>query len=63
MVMANPVRFRHGPSSPKAGIRTMIALGFSSLIRSHPRPSWSMTRGEKFSTTTSAHWTRRSANA
>ena len=45
MVWANPVRSRHGPLSPKAGMRTMIRSGLTSCMRSQPRPNCSITRG------------------
>ena len=60
MVWAKPVRSRHGPSRPKAGIRTMMSWSFSPWTRSQSKPNCSMTRGVKFSTKTSAVCRRRS---
>jgi hypothetical protein len=45
MVMAKPVRSRHGPVRPNAGMRTMISAGLISRTSSHERPNDSMTRG------------------
>ena len=63
MVCAKPTRSRHGPSSPNAGIRTMIARGLAALTASHSRSKLAMTRGEKFSTTRSLRAMRSSASA
>ncbi len=38
IVCAKPVWSRHGPESPKAGMRTRIARGFAAGIASQPRP-------------------------
>src|SRR5207237_773923 len=46
-------RSRQGPSSPKAGMRCMIARGLTSWMTSHVRPTPSRTRGVKLSTTAS----------
>ena len=53
MVWAKPVRSRHGPFRPKAGMRTMMVRSLSSWMASHVMPKLSSTRGEKFSTTAS----------
>jgi len=53
IVCAKPTLSRHGPSSPKAGMRVKIASGFALRIASQPRPKPSITRGEKFSMTMS----------
>ena len=45
IVIANPVRSRHGPERPKAGIRTMIAAGLIARTSSHDSPNESITRG------------------
>ena len=60
IVCANPGRSRHGPSSPKAGMRTSTARGLAAWTASQPSPNLSSTRGVKFSTTTS-HWAIRSS--
>jgi len=54
IVGANPTRSRHGPSSPKAGIRATTSRGLIASKASAVSPKWSITRGEKFSITTSA---------
>ncbi|PQM47663.1 hypothetical protein C1Y40_02123 [Mycobacterium talmoniae] len=54
MVGANPTRSRHGPSSPNAGIRAITSAGLTASSASAVSPKWSITRGEKFSITTSA---------
>ena len=63
MVCAKPVWSRHGPVSPKAGMRIRIARGFSARMRSQPSPMPSRTRGVKFSTTASHAATSRSSSA
>ena len=63
MVWAKPVRSRHGPSRPNAGMRIITARGLAAWIASQPRPKFSITRGEKFSTTASASATRRSTSS
>ena len=62
MVCAKPTRSRHGPSSPNAGIRTIVALGFAACTTSHSRSKLAITRGEKFSMTRSL-WAMRSSAA
>ena len=61
IVWANPVRSRHGPSRPKAGIRTMMSSPLSAWTRSQSKPNCSMTRGVKFSTRMSAVLSKRSS--
>ena len=63
IVWAKPVLSRHGPESPKAGMRRKMQRGFSSWIASQPRSKFSITRGVKFSTTASHFTTRRRSNA
>ena len=53
MTNANAASSRQGPSSPKPGMRSMIRSGRSLRSVSKTRPSWSKTRGVKFSMTTS----------
>ncbi len=54
IVWANPTRSRHGPSSPNAGIRTIVTRGLAERMSSHSRSRLPITRGEKFSTSRSA---------
>ena len=63
IVIAKPVRSRHGPDRPKAGIRHITARGFRAWISFQPSPKFSITRGAKFSTTRSAHSMSRLARA
>ena len=53
IVCAKPTRSRHGPSRPNAGIRTMTADGLAAEMASQSRPKFSITLGEKFSSTRS----------
>ena len=62
IVWAKPTRSRHGPSRPNAGMRTITSDGFTRASSSHPRPNCSITRGEKFSITTSHSATSRFAS-
>lgn len=59
MVGANPTRSRQVPSTPNAGIRANTSRGLMSSSTSAVSPNWSITRGEKFSITTSASATSR----
>src|ERR1700761_6890963 len=54
MVGANPTRSRQGPSKPNAGIRAKTSSGLTFNSASAVSPNCSITRGEKFSITTSA---------
>jgi len=54
---------RHGPDSPKAGIRIIRAFGLSSFTRSQPRPKFPITRGVKFSMIASHSPISRSASS
>ncbi len=63
MVWAKPTRSRHGPSRPNAGIRTISASGLTAATVSQSIPRLVMTRGEKFSITTSQEPSSRRASA
>ena len=54
MVMAKPTRSLQGPSSPNAGARRYTARGLRPRMASQVTPHESITRGLKFSMTTSA---------